>query len=198
MSYKSCSSFSKVIFFVRALSCFLSTCFPLAVALWASIVLHHALVLLTSPNQQACYWTHLSLGLTPLLTKSTVDLSSQLPPPHYRPSITQTHRRLFHSIAWHPPFNPDHQSHHKPWSWFWMQLNCVSMNRRSGYSWLPHNMMHIMTQVSTHCHAWQMDLSWNCIRQVKKRCCILAREWIFRIRLTCTPLSSCIVPQKWL
>ncbi len=77
----------KWFFFVRALSW---TCFHLAVALWASILLHHALVLLTSPNQQACCWTHLSLGLTPLLTKSTVDLSSQLPVPHYHPSLTQT------------------------------------------------------------------------------------------------------------
>lgn len=144
-----------MIFFVRALSL---TCFPLAVALWASIVLHHALVLSTSPNQQAYCWTHLSLGLTPLLTKSTVDLSSQLPLPHYRPSITQTHTRLFHSIC-RPPFNPDHQSHHRPWSWFWMQLNCVSSTRRSGYSWLPHNIMHIVIQVSTHCHARQLDRS---------------------------------------
>lgn len=191
MSYKSCSSSSKVICFVRALSL---TCFPLAVAFWASIILHHALVLLTSPNQQAFCWTHLSLGLTPLLTKSTVDLSSQLPLPHYRPSITQTHTRLFHSIACRPPFNPDHQSHHRPWSWFWMQLNCVSTNRRYGYSWLPHNLMHIVIQVSTHCHARQLDRSWNCIRQVKKT--LHTRKGVNL--LDQFHMHSTLVPQKWL
>lgn len=44
--------------------------------------------LLTSSNQRTCCWTHLSLALTCLLTKSTVKLYSQLPLPSRSPSIS--------------------------------------------------------------------------------------------------------------